>query len=70
MKAYEFYKTLLVIGWSERVAIGYMGHNRAGMRLALTRGGSLTDTESRWMSYLELGHLTYPAPEKPVLRAN
>lgn len=70
MKAYEYYKALLIIGWSERVAIGHMGHNRTVMRLSLSRGGALTETESRWLSYLELGHLTYPAPETSLLRTN
>lgn len=62
MKGREFYRTLLVIGWSERLAVARMGHNRAAFRAALSAGGCLTQQESQWLRYLELGHLAYPAP--------
>lgn len=62
MKGREFYRTLLVIGWSERLAVARMGHNRAAFRTSLHAGGHLSEQESQWLRYLELGHLAYPAP--------
>lgn len=62
MKGREFYRTLLVIGWSERLAVARMGHNRAAFRAALSAGGHLTQQESQWLRYLELGHLAYTTP--------
>lgn len=62
MRGREFYRTLLVIGCSERLVVARMGHNRSAFRSALAAGGLLTQQESQWLRYLELGHLAYPAP--------